>query len=421
METLLRFIPIKLCYQIGQLVGIIGYHTIAKRRNSVIRNLNIAFGDKILPKDIPELAKKVFSTNGGNLVSSAKTATMSKENIAKCVEIEGTDLIDQFTKDNNGAITVLAHMGNWEIAARLNEIYYPDTPVAAMYRPLNNPYMDRLVKRRREKSNTRLFSKKDSIKDILEMVRQNGLLGILSDQRAGTVGIVTPFFGRLTSFVPLPDIYKRRTKCGAMSLSIFTVSPGKWKVIYKEEATNTTQINTADIADMVERIILHSPTDNFWLQDRWKLSEQPLELLGKTPIQFGKQSKNLIRQTPFAIYIDKITEANVSALEQLAACRPDLKATIFTTDLASASENLKSNAVIITSPPISRQSEFSEFAEAHFTNIFHDLFLLPEGSATTECSELNLTLPYQLNQYSYNPMKLLASLKKLGMPSEPVV
>lgn len=416
METLLRFIPIKLCYRIGEAIGIIGYHIVPKRRNSVTRNLNIAFGDKILPKDIPELTKKVFSTNGGNLICSAKTATMSKKNIAKCVDIDGVDNIAEFTKNNNGAITVLAHMGNWEIAARLNEIYYPDTPVAGMYRPLNNPYMDRLVKTRREKSNTRLFSKKDSIKDILEMVRQNGVLGILSDQRAGTVGIVTPFFGRLTSFVPLPDIYKRRTKCGVMSLSIFTVSPGKWKVVCKAEATSTTPINTADVADMVERIILHSPTDNFWLQDRWKLSKAPLELLGKTPIQFGKKSKNLIRQTPFAIYIDTITATNLPILEQLASCRPDLKVTIFSNKPASASETLKSTAVIIKSPPLSEKNLFTELVEEHLTNTFHDLFLLPEG----EVSEFEFSLPYQLNHYCYNPMKLLASLKKLGMPAEPI-
>ena len=159
IETLFRVLPLSWCYRIGSVLGSLSRLVIKKRRRAVERNLRIAYGDSKSQDEIDALAKEVFRRNGGNLLASIKTATMSAEAVEKCLTIEGADKLQQFVKDNNGAIILLPHMGNWEVGARLNEIVYGELTGGGMYRPLNNPYLDKLVKQRREDSGSKLFAR----------------------------------------------------------------------------------------------------------------------------------------------------------------------------------------------------------------------------------------------------------------------
>lgn len=411
IEQVLRLLPLSWCYRLGQLGGLILFYLVKNRREAVVRNLNIAHGDKLTPTQIYPLAKKVFSANGANLVSSVRTATMSKQQIEKCLEIEGAELLDTFLQENNGAILILSHMGNWEVAARLNEICHGSAPSAAMYRPLNNIHLDKLVKSRREASNTKLFWRKDSVSDMLRSVRDGGILGILSDQRAGKTGIVVPFFGKLTSFAPLPAIYKKRTKSGLLSLTIKTTQPGKWKVTYTIEADKETPVNTADVANVVERIMSTSTIDCFWLQDRWRLRNKPFKIEGKTPVQHGLNTSSIVKPTPFALYVENTLDLDLAIIESLEKYRADQKLVIFTS--SDTTINLP-NTPIIKLPSFSREREFTIELEKHFTNTFYDFILLPTGF------KLSLSLPYKCQSFPYNLRDLTSSFKNLGMIDSPL-
>ena len=174
LETLFRAIPVSVCYRIGSTLGSLSYHLVKKRRLAVIRNITIAYAGELDKKGVIALSKQIFACNGGNLVASIKTATMSLTAIKKCVTIEGGDIIERFTKENNGLIIILPHMGNWEIGIRMNEITYGDRESGAMYRPLNNPYLDALVKKRRQHSKAHLFSRKDGMTAPLHLIRKQG-------------------------------------------------------------------------------------------------------------------------------------------------------------------------------------------------------------------------------------------------------
>lgn len=411
LETTFGLIPISLCYRLGQWIGTLSYYIASNRRASVLRNLTIAYADQLSQEEINQLAKDVFATNGGNLLSSVKSATMSKNAVQKCVTIEGGEILEQFAKENNGAILVLPHMGNWEVGARLNELTYGDRSSGAMYRPLNNPYIDNLVKRRREASGTQLFARKDSMPDALQLIRDGGILGILADQRAGKAGIITPFFGRLTSFAPLPDIYKRRTKCGIISLSIESVSPGHWKATYKAEATKETKLNTADIAGIIERLMNVSPADCFWMQDRWKLERKPLRLLGKLPIQQGLLSHSKIKVSLFAIYIETFQSEFTPTLQLLASSRPDLQLVIFSPQPFSAEGNWK----LQDCPAIDDSSKFSSFIQRELNQQFYDLLLVPSNTPSSSLTNLSV------QHYLYDPAAMESSLHSLGLPSEPII
>ena len=141
--------------------------------------------------------------------------------------------------------------------------------------------INKRVEDTRAQAGTGLFSKKDSMHAMTAFLREGGVLGMLSDQRAGNAGEIIPFMGRLTSCTPLPSIFARRTQAGMMGVSLTTISPGRWRLMFHELKGEPT---TAGCMALLEELIRTSPADVFWLQDRWRPGRQdPRVLAGKLP------------------------------------------------------------------------------------------------------------------------------------------
>ena len=404
-------LPLRICYILGSWLGLLSGKILSKRRHAVERNLLTAFGDQLSPEELKQLSKDVFRRNGGNLFASIKTATMSLDAVKKCLIIEGADQLQQFVKENDGAIIILPHMGNWEVGVRLNEIVYGDLSSGGMYRPLNNPYLDSLMKKRRQLSGSKLFARNDGMAAPLQLIRDPGVLGILADQRVGKAGQLTPFFGRLTSFSPLPQIYKRRTKCALISLAIITEAPGKWRIKYTLEADKSSEINTGDVAHIIEKLMRLSPADCFWVQDRWKLETKPLFLAGKSPIIQPLLANSSFKKQQLGIYIDEIDPEQEPALKTLAEHRPDIELTIYSPN----PNEYSSDTLNIVQCPTRNDSEavVKFFVERH-NSIFTFLLLVPSKATFAPLEELHTSI----HQLDYQ--NLAQSLHDAGLPLQPI-
>lgn len=387
------------------MLGLLTRLLIKKRKLAVERNLRIAFGESKSDEELLSMSKEVFRRTGGNLLSAIKTATMPIGSIQKHLTIECSEEIRAFLDRNDGGILLLPHMGNWEMITKLAQIVYQDIDPGSMYRPLNNPYIDKLLKNRRENAGTHLFARDDGMAATLQFIRNKGLLSILADQRVGKAGQLTHFFGRLTSFSPLPHIYKKRTQCGIMGLAVITTAPGKWTIRHTFEVEKDTDINTGDVAQIMQRLMEQSPEDCFWLQDRWRLEKKPLKLLGKEPIIQPMLSSPDFKPQHSGIYIEQVSEEQKSALQALATHRPDFKLICF----SPSSINLENIECVVTSR-ITQTSEFSSYITEQHKNL--DILFIPKGN---EEVTLPNTLVYPLD---YND--LMKSLHIAGLPEKKI-
>jgi KDO2-lipid IV(A) lauroyltransferase len=157
---------------------------------------------------------------------------------------------------------------------------------ATVYRPLNNPIMNARVAAARARRGVGLFSKDDNPLGMAGFVRRGGVLGVLADQRAGKIGELVPFFGRLTSCTPIPAILARRTGAAVVGVSLRTVGAGRWEMqFHAMEAGDPT---TAGVMRLLERMLRASPADVFWLQDRWKIGRRTPHLQSGKPARAGE-------------------------------------------------------------------------------------------------------------------------------------
>lgn len=247
----------------------------SKRRKIVAYNLRMVHPEKS-EHDIIALTKKVFQYSMANLTASINTGYISDQKLEKLVTIKGQEHISNLDPDK-GAIFMISHMSNWEIISRITQFFHTEKPTGAMYRPLPNSLLDDFIRSKRERSGTKLFSRKRGLIEANKFLRDGGILGILSDQHAGKSGIHLPLFGKETSITPLPTLLAQKYDCPIIPVALYTEKPGRWTLECrtpfhlptKQQAdkVEATKLIVAQLADIMQK---HSK-DIFWIHDRWKI------------------------------------------------------------------------------------------------------------------------------------------------------
>lgn len=335
VEFFLRLLPMEAVSVVGATLGTIAYHTMKQRRQVVIRNLRIVYGKSISPGEIKSLARKTFQLSGANLISSIPASVMSSSELLDRVELQGREHLQDAIGQGHGCIFLLAHMGNWEILTQLRILAPEIKSLASLYRPLDNPLLDRLIKRRRQKKGADLFSRTEGFTKSITHLKEGGCLGVIADQHAGSKGLAVPLFGKLTSMTNLPALLHRKTKAPILPISMCTVSPGKWKVIFHpalqvfDESRKDAYKLTCQTAKAYESMMLESPADVLWMHGYWKTGrKRPLKIYGMK----GKKTGTELPNKPFRIIVytgmaNKQDQELLEQLERLEHHRPDIHIT----------------------------------------------------------------------------------------------
>jgi KDO2-lipid IV(A) lauroyltransferase len=287
VEFLAGRLPLSVVSKTGAWLGSVAGALLGRRRRTVDRNLRIAFGDLMSASELSVLSREVFKRAGSNLFASLSTAKLSEKALAGAVDVRDLHIFHSALGRGKGVVMVLAHMGNWEALAQwFPRLLPPGRPGATVYRPLNNPIMNERVKAARKRLGIELFSRDDNPLGMAGFLRRGGALGVLADQRAGKLGELVPFFGRLTSSAPIPAILARRTGAALVGTSLRSLGSGRWELRF-HAAEPEPEPTTAGVMKLVERMVRVSPADVFWLQERWRPERADPQRVAGKPARSG--------------------------------------------------------------------------------------------------------------------------------------
>lgn len=267
MAAFMRLLPAEDVFRFGEFVGKLMWPMVNLRKRIIVRNLRIAYAP-LGTAEVEKMARDSFIRSVANLLSSSISPKARGGKIEEMLEIENPELLEEACAQGRGVVLLLAHMGNWELLTRMNHFFPKGTKSGAFYRPLNNLILNERVLKMREANGTRLFSKRDSLHQVSGFLKDNGIIGILADQRAGMQGEVVSFFGRLTRASPLPSLLVRRCKSEVLALSLRTIAEGKWSARYHKVEK---PYHSENCMKALEQAMKVSWPDVFWLQERWKL------------------------------------------------------------------------------------------------------------------------------------------------------
>lgn len=289
-EGILRMFPMAFWCLFGRAVGLVGYYVLPKYRRRIRHNLRIILGKQGTKDDLNHLAKENFKTLLCNFIAAAKAATMSDKALSRHYVITGREhIMNSLQEKGKGVICVISHMGNWELLARVRMHFREVKRFGSMYRELDNSLMEQYWLQRREKSGCEMFGKKKTtFATSTQILRDNGMLGILCDQNAGQYGVLVPYFGKRTSTTNLPALLQRRTGAALHTTTVRTIGLGKWEVAFGpaieiESKGRDMAATTAKVNYELSRIGRQSVVDGFWLHNRWKMEAFTLDYATETP------------------------------------------------------------------------------------------------------------------------------------------
>jgi len=267
-------LPLPVLFVFGEFLGFCAWIVLGNYRHLAQRNIAIAFGREKSPRELRRLVRRHFQRLGGNLLCSIKLGVMPLEKIAARIEAENLDIIHRQLRAGRPVVVILSHLSNWELFAHIMPKYIGYVRNSTIYQRLGNPFIDEHLCRMRGRAGVEMFNRKEGFEKAIKLLRDGGVIGILSDQHSGDSGLWVPFFGRLASTSPLPALLAKRTGAALVGAAIYTDGLACWRIVVSpalEVKQASVELLTAKTNDLIAAQISRAPEDWFWVHDRWKI------------------------------------------------------------------------------------------------------------------------------------------------------
>jgi Kdo2-lipid IVA lauroyltransferase/acyltransferase len=255
---------------------------IPKRHRLMLDNIRSCFPEK-LPEEVKAIASQSLHNLARGIALYSKIPGLIQRPL-DWVDVEGYEYLADVLKRGKGALIVSGHYGFWEflsvyIKTRVGEL-------APVYRPLDNPLLDQMIKNIRGCTGADLVKQHDILKLGLWHLRKNHTVGLLLDQNLYKGGLFVDFFGRPAATSSIASMLARRTGAGI----VFTYS--RWegsrlRIFFGPELRLSTNSDptlaaaedTQAITRVIESWIREVPGQWLWLHNRWKRKPEPGELV----------------------------------------------------------------------------------------------------------------------------------------------
>lgn len=257
--------------RIGESLGRLFFRVGKRRRERALANLHLAFPEMSL-SDREALAKRVFEHFGRTSADFLASKGRTKAEIESTTEIIGREHIEEALALGKGVLLVTGHFGNWERAsAWLSHAGYP---VSVVIRDADQRGVNQVVNDLRTESGTEVIPRGNSARKILEKLRANEIVGILSDQNAEDAFL--PFFGKPAGTNLGAGVIQNRTGAAVLPVYCVYLGEGRYQMVFGELLTPEEGYAVKGegllraINSWLETVIRKHPDQWLWFHDRWR-------------------------------------------------------------------------------------------------------------------------------------------------------
>lgn len=274
-------LPWKVNYWLANRLGEISYLFLAKRRRLTIDNLKQAFQAQYTDKQIKQLAINTFRNFGKSMIEFISLPKINKDNVDKFVTIKGLENLQMAKKEGKGVIILSSHLGNWEIMAKA--LILKGYPLTIMVRRQRNKLVEELIEQQRNESKVKTIPHTIAPKEILRLLKNNEIIGMIADQDGGKKGVFVNFFDRPASTATGPVVFAIRSGTALIPLFDIRQKDNHHQIIIETpyQLITTSDIkkdivdNTEILTKKLESYIRQYPDQWFWLHNRWATKPKP--------------------------------------------------------------------------------------------------------------------------------------------------
>lgn len=273
------WMPKSVIYFLTKVLSIFFYFIMQKRRLLTQNNLKKAF-PSLTEKEIHKYSKEIY-LNISETVAEILLMFVDRFDIDDAI-INLDEAIDKLSKckSKNGTIFMGAHFSNWELMAQF--LAKHGFPTLVIGRKGDNKLIDaNITTPFRNKFGNKSAHKSKAMIAMAKTLKNGGSVGVLIDQKTGgTHASLIEFFGSKAKTTLSVASLKLKFDSLVIPISVVRESRGKYHM-YIDDAI---EYKAEDITDerekleamtlrynqAIEKIILRSIPEWFWMHDRWK-------------------------------------------------------------------------------------------------------------------------------------------------------
>lgn len=260
----------KSSYVSGKLFELIG--PLFRSKKIIIANIKRAYPN-IQKLEMQNLIKSMWNNYGRVFSEYMFIKDFRLGSFNNNIEIEGQEVLENIKKQNKQVIFISGHFGNFELMAM--HIEKSGINLAAIYRPLNNFFLNPIIEKIRKKYICKYQIKKGigGMKKLMSLKKNNFSTALMIDQRV-TEGVKQVFFKEKAFTTTIPGQLSKKFHLPVVPIYIERIKNVKFKIKIMEpiEFSNDKSIGeiTYELNRVLEKMILKKPEQWIWSHNRWK-------------------------------------------------------------------------------------------------------------------------------------------------------
>ena len=268
-----KILGYKLASKFGSFLG--------KKFGKLIRSKKIIFQNlsyinkwsQKITKNENNIADDVYSNYGRILSEYVFLDKFRNGNLKKNVTVIGGNYLEQIRSKNKSVVFVSGHFNNFELMA----MFIDDCGInlSAIYRPLNNIFLNKIMENIRKKyiCKNQIKKGKAGSREIINYLKKNFSIALMIDQRVSE-GIKSDFFGEPAFTTTIPAQIVKKFDCEIVPVHISRYDEFKFlltveKPIKFEEKLSIEQI-TLELNKILEKMVIKDPSQWILTHNRWK-------------------------------------------------------------------------------------------------------------------------------------------------------
>ena len=243
---------------------------IFKSNKIVNNNLNI-FSNTISSTDKKNIINNMWKNYGKTFIEYIFLYQFRKKN--SHIFLKGEENLIEINKKNKSVIFISGHFANFELMSM--EITKRNIPLATIYRPLNNLFLNPFMEYIRKKFVCSNQIKKgiNGVRQTIEYIKKNHCIALMIDQRVSE-GEQVSFFNKSAFTTTLPAQLSTKFNLKIIPVYIERDNNDNFKIEFQKAIDPNNFKNklelTQELNNVLERMIIRNPGQWIWTHNRWK-------------------------------------------------------------------------------------------------------------------------------------------------------
>ncbi len=276
---ILRLLPRRAVLRCSDYLADFGFYLFHGFRKRSVKNLSMALGMGLDKKETNEVVRNSLRNFARDVVEIGYAISLAPNELQQEISVEGKEHLEKALAKGKGVIVLSAHLGNFFLVG--TRLALEGYPTYVLVNPPRNKNLREFLVRIRLKVGQRTIHtqpRQKAARELLQVLRQNGLAVVIADEYRSGKGIYVPFFGRTVLARRGPATLALRTHAALIPVHLIREPSGRLRLILEPEIKPTRSGNIrADTAECtlrmtqwVERVVRSYPDQWNWMTVHWQ-------------------------------------------------------------------------------------------------------------------------------------------------------